>query len=65
MSDEEEDWTDAVYEAQDKWLSEHYPGRKVNMGWSVDDVTGQVATKVYGEGVLTTDKNLKHTFEEM
>lgn len=61
----EEDQLEKVWEAQDKWLKEHFPDQKfLNQGWFIDDVEGVVGTKVYGHGVLLTDmETLEHEFE--
>lgn len=64
----EDDWEDYVYEAQAKWLEEHYPRATTNDGWFVDEITKQISTKVYGHGVLTStyrgEGKVSHTFEE-
>jgi hypothetical protein len=56
---------DAIYEAQDQWISAHF-GLKtptINSGWFVDEVDGYISTKIYGHGILTTDIHLNHLWE--
>jgi hypothetical protein len=59
--------TDAIWDAQEdeirtRWGAE--AAEDANYGWFVDEVSGFIATKVYGHGVLTTDVALNHEFEE-
>lgn len=57
------DEVSAIFDAQEKWLAEHYPKANVNMGWGIDYIDQYVQTKVYGEGVLTTNVELQHHWE--
>jgi hypothetical protein len=58
-----EEQEDAAYASQAEWLKRHFPNAHVNSGWAVDEVEEEIATKVYGHGVLVTHvPTLEHTF---
>lgn len=48
---------DEAYDAQEAWIKENCgdeAANTANYGWFVDEVDGNICTKVYGHGVLTT-----------
>lgn len=48
---------ETIYENQSEFIRQRWgqeAADKANYGWSVDEVTGEVATKVYGHGVVVT-----------
>lgn len=55
---------EVAWEAHEDWLAKEFDLNEtsVNFGWVVDEVTGEIASKVYGEdgGVVTTNM---HTLE--
>jgi hypothetical protein len=60
-----------IYRAQYRWIKKNYgqrPANDANYGWGVsssDDGSPDVATKVYGHGVLRTwieSGRIKHDF---
>lgn len=63
-----ENWYEEVLIAHMNELDSRFPpDQSVNIGWVVDDIDQTIASKVYGQGILTSgyaNDEVVHSFEE-
>lgn len=45
---------DVILADQAVWIDERFPKSEVNMGWVIDMADGEIASKIYGHGILTS-----------